>query len=1412
MKQDRIPIEFPKRGVMTTLAAKDQPPGTTSDAENCRTEDPKSGKMRGGQRPGSVRFFDDPVKELGTRVDHLTSVKYAAPTHTYTGLTEVPNGSTLPDELTIEKQLVSPSGVGAFAVATDRTGNVVVLDGESSIVILNADLEVLETIPIPTGSADQVVRRVLVEEITDAIYVASSSSAEKEGLVFKFSKSDVTGKYVLDKRLEVEGGVTDVSEIGGLIYLALNYDEGYSFAAVEVWDFSLVGDPELVAGRNAPHPINRIDALPDGSLAVSCGPNPNRGRSPEGNFTTISHGWTPYDLLRAESRVYCHLGAVFAEGLADGDRASELADSRFSESWVPYGLDITDTPDRGVRQRRVNDNGDRRGLPAFRSMGLGLNPGIYFDGGRTTRGSSFGGDALVSRPNRNGTPKTLVEDVLRGQRAIIPGFQGARWCLGTMVFPDPRDDHPSVVWAHKSGRLKIALLVNASPVAEEARCEAVSGSVWLDVWGATGGAGPNAVSAALPNAFLNDVNGLLVTIVLNGDRTLSWYVNGDPTPVDTITVPDEEAWSGRGAVTTFGSPRAVRRYSEHLDVYDTRQDNELDGGGGDQKHIRGLWGTLFEVAGFLGDHSPGPHDQDVGTPERQSLEGYLAHAAGCAHILDGAHPWTGAGNFEVGSQEFTDPSPNSRTLSSPDPLIVKFGTNGLGVRWSFDGPGVGYGVASDGSTGIFTTGPRLAGVDEGVKQPITRKLVDLGTSLGQNVVATGYIELGALPIDGDQVILNDGTNPAITFEFQTIPGTITETPTLREVDIAAPLSSTRDNLVTEINNPAITLELSALAGTALFGGELLNLRHDFSGESGNEPIQVSGSGVFTTSGMSGGIDVGAWDVEGDETEEPTFETPQLGVDPEGNLYVPELSTVSRYDGEGDARGGTTRDWRFTFTGLDLHAVGFPPFFESTSAGPETMYAVTGQIAGDFAMHRVRLVAVVRTGATNPRALAIAGISGGTFQIIGPGVAPRAPATTMALDAGSPYFRSVGAFGKIFGTDGTTAFVYDPIEDKLEEYTAHEGGAIPKRLMDIVAWNGRLVMLSFEDRGNYYATAIDAPFNRDEFPTPSTARQAFSGRGTVSIGIFPDQANVLIPWSREILIAGCDSSFYMIVGDPLRHILHQGSERGAIQLITDRVGAAYGKSWARDENGRLFVYGTTNGVYELVPTAGGTLEMTDFWIDPELRDIDLSTYRVDLEWDTRRKCLQVFFIPLSPEAEPMTRWCYERRVSEFFGAGGWWPEKVSNVLAQPSAVHTVDSDDPAEALMLLGTENGRVLVLDDEAPNDDGYRIESRVTLWPIMPPREWSEIRFGRFQSILAEDQQGAHVSLLVSANPDDATFGRVRWKRRVPAGRSPFLAPKAVGAVAGVRIENAAIGERWAFEGASIEAIPLGIQLPRRT
>lgn len=128
-------------------------------------------------------------------------------------------------------------------------------------------------------------------------------------------------------------------------------------------------------------------------------------------------------------------------------------------------------------------------------------------------------------------------------------------------------------------------------------------------------------------------------------------------------------------------------------------------------------------------------------------------------------------------------------------------------------------------------------------------------------VALGNLRVvgGGFLIDGETFILDDGANPAVTFEFDD-DGSVVESPTLRQVVFAA--SDTEEQLRDAII-AAITVAPTLDIAASILDAQRVLLTHQTIGVAGNQAIvETVADPIFLATGMAGGFAVGVQGVLG----------------------------------------------------------------------------------------------------------------------------------------------------------------------------------------------------------------------------------------------------------------------------------------------------------------------------------------------------------------------------------------------------------------------------------------------------------------------------------------------------------------------------------------------------------------------
>lgn len=328
-------------------------------------------------------------------------------------------------------------------------------------------------------------------------------------------------------------------------------------------------------------------------------------------------------------------------------------------------------------------------------------------------------------------------------------------------------------------------------------------------------------------------------------------------------------------------------------------------------------------------------------------------------------------------------------------------------------------------------------------------------------------------------------------------------------------------------------------------------------------------------------------------------------------------------------------------------------------------------------------------------------------------------------------------GKLWYVDGTNYCYYDPADNTVHPWVATAGilprggdGGTPRL---ICTWRGRTVLSGLVANPNqWFMSRVNVPTDFDYAPLSSDPTQAVAGQ-LGPLGLMGDAITALIPFNDDVLFVGCDHSLYMIRGDP--------NAGGQIDFISDIIGVAWGQAWCRGPDGTIYFHSNRGGVYSIVP--GQQPQRMSMAIEEILFAVDTGQTPIRMVWDDHYQGFNIWRTYL-PDPATSTHLFWEGRV------GAWWQDSFANVDHNPITTCVYDGNLPTDRAVLIGSYDGYVRMIRNDAADDDGTPIQSQVAIGPLIT---------ANFDEILLKDLQGMI----------GATSGLVSWS--IYAGDSPETA-----------------------------------------
>lgn len=1353
-----LPILFPRGGLSIDQGFANQPEGTTPAVRNMRPFCSVTGRRRGAKRPGTRKLWNaaaspgaDPVKDIGVVVFEERRVDYALAT-----------------PQTVEWEAATPANTGAVAGATDAAGNVFTIDGQNNVAVYNTAGELIHKHPVQPQELAAVIRALHYDRDGNMLMVAVSEGGASSAARIYGLKRDNTFFLREAWQLDAGGFVERLRTRAGLLYALVN-DPTTGRSYVAAWR-GYTTAPAAAWSRRVPYPARDFDVRElDGALLVASPANADRNRDPR--YTNSGFvldddeaEWrVDRDLPDFDKRVWARLRAEDSvDGVLDNDPLTVFPDSSGNGRALTHLAGIANTAPPFLRHKALNG----RATVDF-AEGMRLESAVPLSAAPSSQ------RALL--PIYKGGSGALFM-VLKAKEhstnlyALHQGF----WADTKTTLHTNTNYFPGAHIAIQNGTLTAQAPLSKNPTPGMYRAsKLISNPDDVAIVSVTWGSSPSSTQTS----------GQWFTIRINGEPLYSQ-------PWDGVSIgPNSYADSSSINInsssynwwrTVLGFPFGSLGQGAHFEVAEILVLHATE---------RSALGNTLAVEDY---HYPDA-GYDGTVTEMDRIEGYLAWYYGVAHLLDdGAvsgypHPFRLAPPARNGA-----PSSNYAALSDTSPMLVKFDKN-RDIAWvagsnSADYGGVGDACAWDKDGNVFSVGPREnpAGIGIDPSRVWLRKLTDNGTSFTDawaKNVSGGTID----PTYSYPRIATDAWgNVFVPFHFDTfsvvalsVEGFAADGFPILEFAIPGALNQAHAVALPPSNpdygdNPAVIDRPEFLY---LFTRQEHRATWTATLPSDGDTVTIDGV-VYTFRNVLGA----AYDV-------------LIGA----NLSVTISYLLAAIQQSGAAglwyHAATVRHPTVFGLSSDASTLTIRSIYPVDRAVSSTVGAWDGPTTarGGNAVFKVRLVnPTPRPSAT--RIHHVVTVAGGDVRARRDGNDVSITGGSGALSAAARYVASCDLFGERFFTDGVNYRVYRPRQGDVIEYASKTSGEIPRRCKLIAPWRGAIMLANNdEDPQNWHLSRRRYPYDWDQTRTPATSDMSISGNNS-RVGRVPDVVNALVPWSDDLLLFGCDKSWWRLTGDPML-------ANSSIDSMNVDFGACFGESWCRDPSGALWLLTNQGDLMRATP-GGGFEPVSRSKVRQKLRNINLSQYHVRMSWNWRHDGIYIVLCPFGDAAGDVEYMFYDAR------DGGFWPD---DRFSDGHAIHSMcnlDGDLAQDREQVFGCEDGYVRCWNDTEGDDDGDPIDAVLDLGPISVVDQGSEIMLERVGALLDPDQGGALLQGLVSQ--DASRAGELVVEARIDPGMNDTLPFRARGNFVTVRLRSSN-RERMAIEKVWLQVADGGMRRKRR-
>jgi hypothetical protein len=377
-------------------------------------------------------------------------------------------------------------------------------------------------------------------------------------------------------------------------------------------------------------------------------------------------------------------------------------------------------------------------------------------------------------------------------------------------------------------------------------------------------------------------------------------------------------------------------------------------------------------------------------------------------------------------------------------------------------------------------------------------------------------------------------------------------------------------------------------------------------------------------------------------------------------------------------------------------------------------------------------------------------------------------------------------------------IFNPATNGLSVLTA-TAGTIPTKCTLMTNWNNRLVMAgSLTDPQNWYMSKLGDPTDWDVANTTSIAAVAGNNSDQGRLG---QPIRALIRHTHECLIMGCDSSLWVLQGDP--------AGGGRLMPLSQTVGVHSSHSFCYDPNGTLYFLGN-DGIYMMAPGCGSApVSLSRERLPASLINLARDSYDVSMSYDMRFRGIHLFIRAKS--GSDHQHWFIDTRLAVSGDQGGagvsFWPISFASSDHNPTCTYEISdiiSGNGTSSNVFMGCADGYIRHYQRSASNDDGTAIDSYVDYGPFPLSQPGREGLFQEVQVTLGEGSSRVQLEVRAGKSAEATSDAKsLAYQQLRRAGLNPKVYPRLRGNAGMFRLQST--GGKWSVDDVTIKRLDAG-------